>query len=160
MNADLRFTRVRIRERVLPMLEAELGPGIAEALARTAELLREHVAVLDEVVREEIQAMQVQVADDRIETPPLRAGRGHSLGTGTGTGTGHALGVGPLASLPSAARAQAIREAARDAFGASLTRERTLEVARLVTDWHGQGPIDLPGGRVVRDGDVLRFRAD
>lgn len=36
MNADPRFARVRVRERVLPVLERELGPGIAQALARSA----------------------------------------------------------------------------------------------------------------------------
>ena len=30
-NSDRRFTRVRVRDIVLPMLEAELGPGVAEA---------------------------------------------------------------------------------------------------------------------------------
>ncbi len=36
MNADHRYARVRVREVVLPVLERELGPGIREALARTA----------------------------------------------------------------------------------------------------------------------------
>src|SRR5690606_2762907 len=48
-NADPRFTRVRVRTRVLPMLEDELGPGIAEALARTAEQLREDAEAFDEM---------------------------------------------------------------------------------------------------------------
>jgi len=46
-NASERFTRVRVRHTVLPVLEAELGPGIAEALARTAELAREDADALD-----------------------------------------------------------------------------------------------------------------
>lgn len=46
-NADPRFTRVRVRATVLPALEAELGPGIAEALARTADLAREDADALD-----------------------------------------------------------------------------------------------------------------
>lgn len=41
MNADRRFARVRVRETVLPVLEAELGPGVREALGRTAALSRE-----------------------------------------------------------------------------------------------------------------------
>ena len=47
-NVDPAFTRVRVRERVLPVLEAELGPGVAEALARTAEQLREDAEAFDE----------------------------------------------------------------------------------------------------------------
>ncbi|MGL5810436.1 MAG: tRNA lysidine(34) synthetase TilS [Nocardioides sp.] len=46
-NADRRFTRARIRHVVLPMLEAELGPGIAAALARTGEFLRRDTEALD-----------------------------------------------------------------------------------------------------------------
>lgn len=40
-NADHRFARVRVREVVLPVMEAQLGPGIREALARTATLARD-----------------------------------------------------------------------------------------------------------------------
>ncbi|MDO4716119.1 MAG: tRNA lysidine(34) synthetase TilS [Propionibacteriaceae bacterium] len=47
-NADERFARVRVRTRVLPVLEAELGPGVAEALARTAEVLRADLAAQDD----------------------------------------------------------------------------------------------------------------
>jgi tRNA(Ile)-lysidine synthase len=46
-NADPRFARVRVRRTVLPTLEAELGPGAAEALARTAALAREDADLLD-----------------------------------------------------------------------------------------------------------------
>ena len=40
-NADRRFARVRVRLDALPALEAALGPGVAEALARTADQLRD-----------------------------------------------------------------------------------------------------------------------
>lgn len=46
-NSDPGYARVRVRERVLPVLEAELGPGVAAALARTADLLREDMEFLD-----------------------------------------------------------------------------------------------------------------
>src|SRR5262252_7260377 len=36
-NADPGYARVRVRTRLLPALEDELGPGVAEALARTAD---------------------------------------------------------------------------------------------------------------------------
>lgn len=49
MNSDPRFARARVRGRVLPTLERELGPGIAEALARTAEQCRDAADVLDEL---------------------------------------------------------------------------------------------------------------
>jgi tRNA(Ile)-lysidine synthase len=46
-NDDPRFTRVRLRGEVLPLLEDVLHGGVAEALARTAELLREDLDALD-----------------------------------------------------------------------------------------------------------------
>ena len=51
-NADPRFLRSRVRHTVLPMLEQELGPGVAAALARTADLLREDLDALDDLRRE------------------------------------------------------------------------------------------------------------
>ena len=48
-NADRRFARVRVRLDALPALEAALGPGVAEALARTAGQLRDDAEVLDEI---------------------------------------------------------------------------------------------------------------
>ena len=48
-NADPRFTRSRLRQRVLPVLEEELGPGVARALARTADLLQQDLAALEEL---------------------------------------------------------------------------------------------------------------
>ncbi|HEX3647423.1 MAG TPA: tRNA lysidine(34) synthetase TilS [Pseudonocardiaceae bacterium] len=47
-NADPRFTRVRLRSEVLPLLEDVLSGGVAEALARTAAQLREDCAALDD----------------------------------------------------------------------------------------------------------------
>ena len=46
-NTDPVYARVRVRTEVLPGLELALGPGVAEALARTAELLREDADALD-----------------------------------------------------------------------------------------------------------------
>jgi tRNA(Ile)-lysidine synthase len=48
-NTDPRFTRVRLRHEVLPLLEDVLSGGVAEALARTAAQLREDGDALDEV---------------------------------------------------------------------------------------------------------------
>jgi len=46
-NDDRSFARVRVRRDALPALEAALGPGVAEALARTAALLRDDADALD-----------------------------------------------------------------------------------------------------------------
>ena len=46
-NDDPAYARVRVRTTVLPVLERELGPGVAAALARTAAQLREDADALD-----------------------------------------------------------------------------------------------------------------
>lgn len=133
-DSDL-FARVRVRSRVLPVLETELGPGIAEALARTAEQLREDGDALDAMVEETIEEI----------CEPAEAGI--------------AVSVGALAANPAALRQRIIRHVVDSEFGVSLSRAQTLAVARLVTDWHGQKPLDLPGIRVKRDGGLIVFAA-
>ena len=120
---------------MLPVLEAALGPGIAEALARTADQVREDASALD-AIADELAPEAAELAEGGI-----------------------ALDVGVLAANPPALAHRLIRLAVEDEFGVVLSRERTLEVARLVADWHGQGPVDLPGSRVERLGRRLRFTA-
>ena len=45
-NQQTRFSRVRVRQSVLPVLEAELGPGVAEALGRAFAALNETEAAI------------------------------------------------------------------------------------------------------------------
>jgi tRNA(Ile)-lysidine synthase len=134
-NDDERFTRVRVRKTVLPMLEKELGPGVPEALARTSLQLREDAEALDQFAEELIQEL-AEHAEAGISLP-----------------------VKALAANPSALRQRIIRRAVSAEFGVGLSRSQTLEVARLVTDWHGQGGIDLPGVKVDRQDGLLIFRA-
>ncbi|GMA28643.1 hypothetical protein GCM10025874_18960 [Arenivirga flava] len=134
-NADAAYSRVRVRREVLPVLERELGPGIAAALARTAEQLREDETAFAGMIDEMIE--------DIVE--PSEAGI--------------AISVRALAANPAALRQRVIRHVLASEFGLSATRLQTLEVARLVTDWRGQGPIDLPGVRVRRDGLLVRLEA-
>ncbi|MFJ2543482.1 tRNA lysidine(34) synthetase TilS [Microbacterium sp. NPDC087589] len=134
-NAEQRFARVRARDRVLPVLEAELGPGIAEALARTAEQLREDAEAFDEMIHETIE--------DIVEHAEA----------------GISVSVAALAANPAALRNRIIRLVVDSEFGVSLTRLQTLEVARLATDWSGQGPIDLPACSAARVGGRIVFTA-
>lgn len=135
-NTDPAYTRVRVRDRVLPLLEAELGPGIAEALARTAELVREDADALDRMVDEQLDEELIELAE-----------------------AGCSLPASWLAANPAALRNRIIRRVALDEFGVSLSRAQTTEVARLATDWHGQGAVHLPGVRVNRAGARIVFTA-
>ena len=128
-NFDPRYARVRVRETVLPLLEHELGPGIGVALARTAGALREDSEALDELAR---TALHEHWANGEIAAVAL-------------------------AAQPAAVRQRMIRFGVEEDCGVWLDRGQTLAVAALVTDWHGQGALSLPGIRVVRQDGVLIF---
>jgi tRNA(Ile)-lysidine synthase len=130
-NFDQRYARVRVRETVLPMLESELGPGVGMALARTADALREDSDALDELARTVLHA---HWANGEI-------------------------GAAVLAAQPAAVRQRVIRFGVENQCAVSLNRGQTLAVAALVTDWHGQGALSLPGIRVIRQGGILFFSA-
>ena len=134
-NDDDRYLRVRVRHRVLPMLDEVLGGGVAQALTRTADTLREDAEALAHFAQEQIL--------DLVE---------HAEG-------GLSLDAGALGANPPALRQRIIRLAVQSEFHTALSRQQTLEVSRLVTDWHGQGPIHLPGIRVTREGRRLVFVA-
>jgi tRNA(Ile)-lysidine synthase len=119
----------------MPVLERELGPGVADALARTAEQLREDAAALDALAEEWV----AEIAE-------------HAE-------AGIALPVAALAANPPALRQRVIRLAVEHEFATTPTRVQTLAVARLVTDWHGQGAVALPGIRVERREGRICFSA-
>ncbi|MCS5732339.1 tRNA lysidine(34) synthetase [Herbiconiux daphne] len=127
------YARVRVRRSVLPVLEAELGPGIAEALARTADQLREDDDTLHDVA--------IETIEDLVEHAEA----------------GIAVSVGALEANPPALRNRIIRYVVESEFGVSLSRAQTLAAVALVTDWHGQKGVDLPGIRVVRQAGRLEF---
>ena len=133
MNRDHSYTRVRVREKVIPNLEQELGPGVARSLARTAELAREDADALDAMVEETIEEIVTHAE------------------------AGITVSVRALAANPAALRHRIIRRVAEAEFGAYLTREHTLQIAALVTDWRGQGPISVPGISVRRVSGEIRF---
>ncbi|HET7735539.1 MAG TPA: tRNA lysidine(34) synthetase TilS [Nocardioidaceae bacterium] len=51
-NSDPRFLRSRVRHTVMPVLEAQLGPGVAQTLAGTGDLLREDLESLDQIAED------------------------------------------------------------------------------------------------------------
>jgi tRNA(Ile)-lysidine synthase len=69
--------------------------------------------------------------------------------------------VAALAGLPVAVRTRVLRAAAVSAGvpAGSLTSDHVREIDRLLTDWHGQGPVSLPGGlEASRACDRLSWR--
>ncbi|MEG0027970.1 MAG: tRNA lysidine(34) synthetase TilS [Aurantimicrobium sp.] len=140
-NQDSSYTRVRIRHEVMPVLENQLGPGVVEALARTAEQFKQDSAVLDALTSEIMPT---------VFTPLLGE---------TAQSVQATLDVTALTGLPLAILNRVIRRAALDVFGSSLSSVHTNAVARLITEWHGQGEVHVPGIRVERQGAQLVLTA-
>jgi tRNA(Ile)-lysidine synthase len=121
-NQSMEYARVRVREKVLPLIEAEIGPGIADALTRSAKILRDDADALDQWAEEVLDEI------DPIE-----------------------MDIETLASLPRAIRSRVIRKAIylAGAPSGSLSAEHLEPVEALVTAWKGQGAVSLPGGVTV-----------
>ncbi len=138
-NADPAYTRARVRHEALPVLEKSLGRGVVASLARTAQLFRDDADALD-------QWAACAHRDALVDGDPDAA-----------------LAVSRLRPLPPAVRRRVIRSAAVAAGcpGGSLFARHVEETDRLITDWRGQGPLNLPGGVVARrtDGRLVIRRA-
>lgn len=132
-NDDPRFTRVRVRHQVLPMLESELGPGVAVALARTADVLRPDMEYLDQLADAALR--EVAVADG--------------------------LNVAGVAALPPPLRSRVLRLAALAAGSpsAELFLVHVQALVALVVGEVGGKQVQLPGHvTAVRTQGVLAFR--
>ena len=124
-NQDPRFQRVRLRHEVLPLLDDVLQGGVPEALARTAALLQADLDALDSWAARALAELPGAESAGPIEVAALQA-------------------------LPAAVRTRVLRTWAARVGAGPLSAERTTAVDRLATDWHGQGPIELPGGFAAR----------
>jgi len=60
-----------------------------------------------------------------------------------------------IAELPRAVRTRVLRAWARRHGAGALSAAHTSALDALVSDWHGQGPVDLPGVRVARSSGKL-----
>jgi tRNA(Ile)-lysidine synthase len=131
-NTDPRFTRVRLRHEVLPLLEDVLAGGVAEALARTARQLREDGEALD------------AVAADLLD-------RGHDQEAG--------LLVSSLEGVPAALRRRVLRAWLTTAGVTALTDEHLRAADDLAGQGPDRGGVALPGGlELVRAHGRLSLR--
>jgi len=136
-NTDSRFTRVRLRQEVLPLLEDVLGGGVAEALARTATALRADTELIDALAA---QALPHVTAASGLQTEAL-------------------------AALPDPVRRRVIRRWLLAGGATGLTDKQIRGVDTLVTGWRGQGGVAvgsrLRGQRLIagrRDGELTLWR--
>ncbi len=121
---------------MLPLLEAELGPGVAATLARTGEQLRTDMEALDDL------------AEARLAT--VRSGAGPEL----------SVNVDALRSQPTAILGRVLRLAALEA-GSRASELFAVHVEALSGLVLGtlRGEVQLPGHvTAYRSEDHLRFR--
>ena len=127
-NEDARFLRVRARSAMVH-LEGELGPGVVAALARTAAQARIDADYLDALGTH---------AYANLGPPPWP--------------------IDALVALPLAVRTRVWRAGliAQGAPAGALAARHTDACERLITHWHGQGPVQVPGPlSVARRGGVI-----
>jgi tRNA(Ile)-lysidine synthase len=133
-NLDPKFTRVRVRQNVLPLLEAELGPGVAEALARSADLLRADADYLDDLANAQFKQLALLGSTD-LE-----------------------FQIKPLTALADAIRSRVLKLALA-VFAAESSAVHIRAIEDLLDNWHGQKPLTLPRVRVERAGEKLVFKS-
>ena len=141
-NSDRAYLRNRVRLDLLPLLERELGPGVGEALARTTDMLRDDADLLDTLAVDSFRRVRVRTADPQSGERKV------------------VLHVAPLAAEHAAVRRRVLRLAAlaAGAPATDLTHGHVQAIDRLITGWHGQRGLDLPGRvRARRVGDELQF---
>jgi len=182
--------RSRVRAEVMPVLDRVLGPGVPQALARTADQLAEDAAALDVLAatlltnarrtddphpaiprpaadpgpaapRRAADPRRVVSSASMSESEVTHRRRTHSSPEGAAVESGVdasprdagaesvvRLDVGVLGGALVAVRRRALRGAAVAAGcpAGALHRVHVLALDALVTDWHGQGPVALPGG--------------
>ncbi|MGA9869949.1 MAG: tRNA lysidine(34) synthetase TilS [Rhodococcus sp. (in: high G+C Gram-positive bacteria)] len=117
-NADPRFTRVRLRHEVLPLLDEVLGGGVSEALGRTAAQVREDADVLDALAMDVLRAASV----------------------------GDELDVTTLTHQPPALRRRAVRSWLLQRGAKGMSDKQLRLVDDLIGAWRGQGGVAVGGG--------------
>ena len=106
----------------MPIIEENLGPKIIEALARSSDLLRDDADALDGFAKEFFDQV------DKLN-----------------------LEVNDLVRLPKAIRTRVLRLAIYNAGApaGSLSAEHISGVESLISEWHGQKEVALPGNMKV-----------
>lgn len=98
-NDDARFTRSRLRTAAIPALEAALGPGVPEALARSAAMLRADADALDSWAASISDPTDVVALRDLPEAVRTRALRRAAIAAGVPAGSLSAAHVASIDAL-------------------------------------------------------------
>lgn len=116
-NDDPRFTRVRVRTDVLPLLDDVLGGGVPAALARTADAVRADVEFLEELAG---GVYRLAVAETGVDAELL-------------------------AGQPPSLRRRVLHRWLGEVGATEPTARVVDAVDALVVGWRGQGPVAVGG---------------
>jgi tRNA(Ile)-lysidine synthase len=136
MNEDERYARVRVRRKLLPLMET-FNPRVVAAIARAAELLREDAAVLRSAAQELLKSAGEE--------------EGEAVGRETGASVTGSLSVDILKEAPVALRRRALRLWLANGRGdlRRLELVHLLGIEKLLVGERGARRAELPGGSFV-----------
>ena len=149
----VRRTETRAACRALD-LEAWHDPHNADPAYARVRVRREVLPALE-------QALGPAIVESLARSAELLRDDADALDEWADKAVADGLVVSALAALPKAVRTRVLRRAAiaAGAPAGALTARHVAEMDRLVRDWHGQGPVSLPGGLVAeRSYDRLLLR--
>jgi tRNA(Ile)-lysidine synthase len=133
MNADETYSRVKVRNQLLPLMQS-FNNRVVEAISRTASLLREDSVVLAENAAELLE----RACDDSMSKKPKSKVP--------------VLNVHVLSAAPAALRRRALRQWIAEARGDAkrLEMAHLVAVERLLEGEAGGRVAELPNGAKVR----------
>lgn len=131
-NEDRAYRRNQVRHEILPYLEEHLGPGIAEALARTAAVVGPDAELLDELAEEATATSRVSPGDYQ----PVPEGLGRVAA---------GLSMPALRGMHRAVRRRVLARAVVATGGESPSFERLGAVDELLEASGKGGPVQLAG---------------
>ena len=150
-NEDPRFTRVRVRHELLPLLQDIAQADVTPAIARSAELVAQDTRYLDHLAS--------GVLTDKVGS--THASSAPSTDPTSTCPAPSALTVLGLHDLPTPLLSRVVRHWVQQCGGddtSELNYVQLQEIQRLITHWKGQGPVALPGDtRVARHKNKLIF---
>ncbi|MGA0083315.1 MAG: tRNA lysidine(34) synthetase TilS [Candidatus Nanopelagicales bacterium] len=129
-NTNYKFLRAKVRHELMPKLIEVLGDSAIDSLDRTSGLLKEDNEALESIALESYEKLNKE------------------------------LKVQELEKLPTAIRKRVIKIAALNSgvTPGPFSFEHIEAIDALVTNWHGQGNVDLPGFiQASRVDQTIRF---
>lgn len=130
-NSDSKFARVRVRK-LADELEQTLGPGFAQALAKTAKTAAEADELIDELAEKLLKKALSKTGARQLS-----------------------YSIEPLGKAKAAVRRKALHLICQQAGAKNISRAQVLAIDELITNWHGQKKSSLSGITVERVNNQL-----